>query len=166
MILNKLGKCPNKIFARKTAPVIGGANKEFFEENHLMGKGKGEIFSLLYDGEPVAAIQICRLKDNDYDISRFCCKKNHSVIGGFSKLLKLVEQTLKMDSLKTFIDLRYGKGGYLEDLGFKRGNPSLSFHWTNGERRFHRLKFRGATGYDKGLARIWDCGQLPFTKEY
>lgn len=57
----------------------------------------------------------------------------------------------------TFIDQRYGK--YLKDLGFIE-QP------TNGKKCFHRLHFKGNSGYKEGLAKIWDCGQTPWMLPY
>lgn len=164
IVSNKLKINSNIIYARKCK--ITTVNKQFFVDNHLMGKGYGHIFALENQDETVAAIQIRRLKNKDYEISRFCSSLNTNVVGGFSKLVKHVERTLDMDSLKTFIDLRYGTGYYLESLGFTRGKSHLSFKWTNGSDSIHRLKFRGNSGYEKGFFKIWDCGQLPFRKSY
>ena len=165
MIINQLGKIPNKIYARK-CQLASGNFASFIHENHLMGRGRGQCFALKYSGEIVSVLQIKRLKSQDYEISRFCSKINTNVIGGFSRLLRYAERCLDMKSIKTFIDLRYGSGSYLNDFDFKSKNTNISFKWTNGEDVFHRLKFRGKSGYDKGLVRIWDCGQLPFIKQY
>ena len=64
----------------------------------------------------------------------------------------------------TFIDKRYGLGGYLKDMGFKHMNESLSFKWTDFNETFHRMNFKGNTGYDHGLFKIWDCGQAKWEK--
>lgn len=164
MILNALGRS-KRVYARKCSIVEGKHNK-CIAANHLMGKGRGNCYSLEYDGELVATLQLKRIKDKNYEISRFCCAKGINVVGGFSKLLKYIERNVDMDSLKTFIDLRYGTGHYLEDFGFKKGKAYASFKWTDGNNTFHRLLFKGLSGYDYGLLKIWDCGQLPFLKIY
>ena len=163
IIWNKLGKS-KRVFGRKCS--ISSCSKDFFANNHLMGKGYGTIYSLEHENQTVAAIQIRRIRNKNYEISRFCTSLNTNVLGGFSKLLKHVESTLDMESLKTFIDLRYGMGNYLEDMGFIRRKSYLSFRWTNGLDSIHRLKYRGVSGYALGFARLWDCGQLPFIKTY
>lgn len=164
IILNKLNKS-NKIFARK-CKVIELDNNEFLIKNHLMGRGYGRIFALSYNNTIVSVMQVRRLTGDDYEISRFCHLASTNVIGGFSKLLKHVEKTIKMNSLKTFIDLRYGQGSYLTDYGFKHKHTYNSFYWTNGKDVFHRLKFRGNSGYENRLYKIWDCGQSAFIKYY
>lgn len=164
IIKNKLGHNNKVIYARKCE--LGTAKKEFFATNHLMGSGAGKIWALLYEGEPVAGMQIKHLGENNYEISRFCTALNTTVVGGFSRLLKFVERSLKMRSLKTFIDLRYGQGEYLGGFGFVGGKPHLSFRWTKGIESHHRMKFPGNSGYDNGYSKIWDCGQLPLLKSY
>jgi very-short-patch-repair endonuclease len=163
IILNKLNRS-NKIFARKCFLSILN-NKEsdlFFETNHLMGKGKGKTYCLKYKDETVAAIRVKRLKNKEYEISRFCNILNTSVTGGFSKLLKAAINELKPESIITFIDLRYGKGEYLEKIGFKYIHTYPSFRWTDGKESWHRLKFPGNSGYKHNLFKIWDCGQAKY----
>lgn len=167
IINNAIGRSTN-VYARKTSfeKVSKEDAKNFLEENHLMGKGQGEPYALIDNGEIMAIMQVRRIKDNHYDISRFCNRLDFSVIGGFSKLLKNVERQLDMDSLTNFTDLRYGMGSHLLDLGFEFVSSNLSFRWTNGKQTFHRMKFPGKEGYEQGLLRIWDCGQAKFLKTY
>lgn len=164
IIKNKLG-LSNKIFARKCKIVdlqINEVNK-FFIDNHLMGKGKGRAFGLLYDGELVAAIQVVK-KGTGLDVSRFATKLNTSVVGGLSKLLKQVERVLKPEFIQSFVDLRYGTGISLETLGYTRKSEYLSFKWTDFKTTYHRMMFKGNTGYEKGFYKIWDCGQAKYVK--
>lgn len=161
IILNKLGKS-RKLYARKCN--ITTTDKSFFENNHLMGKGSGTIFALEHNGSIVAAMQVRKVKDKNYEISRFCPALHTQVIGGFSRLVKEAERNLDMDSLITFVDLRYGNGDYLNGLGFNKVSEHLSFRWTNGKESIHRMKFPGNSGYDKGFFKIWDCGQAKWVK--
>jgi hypothetical protein len=124
-----------------------------------MGKGRGATYILTFKDEIVAALRLKRVKNNDYEISRFCNKKFNSVVGSFSKLLKAAQQDKKPDSIMTFIDRRYGKGSYLKNLGFDYVHTYPSFRWTDGFITFHRLKFPGNSGYDNNLFKIYDCGQ-------
>lgn len=167
IILNALNRS-NKIFARKTkvVKVSKSLASSFLQKNHLMGNGKGECFGLEHNGELVSLIRINRTSEGCYDVSRFCHKLNTNVIGGFSKLLKFVEKEIKMNTLSTFIDRRYGKGFYLHEFGFQPTSLYKSFRWTNGEESFHRLKFSNQSGYESGLVKIWDCGQHKFIKKY
>jgi len=170
IILNKLNKIHNKIGARqcKCEIVDKVVGQKFMKDNHLMGIGKGTYFALIYNDEPISIMCVKRTKNKDYEISRFCHKFNHSIQGGFSKLFHFVTASLNvenienvenMSTLTTFIDLRYGDGNYLERLGFQKVSCHPSFRWTNGKSTFHRANFLSNSGYDKGLVKIWDCGQ-------
>lgn len=165
IILNKLNKS-KRVFARK-CKIIELETKIanlFFENNHLMGKGKGRTFALLYKNEVITCIRVIK-KNNGLDISRFASKIGYSNIGGFSKLIKNIENNTDYNSIQTFIDLRYGQGDYLEGLGFKSDKKDyLSFYWTDFKSRFNRMSFKGNSGYNNGLVKIWDCGQRKFIK--
>lgn len=142
------------------------AANNFFEENHLMGKGAGRTFALSYNNIFSSALRVKRVSGDNYEISRFCNSLGCSITGGFSKLLKHTERNIKMKTLKTFIDRRYGSGDYLSSMGFSYKSCYPSFAWTDGEQRFHRMKFSGNSGYELGLSKIWDCGQAKWIKEY
>ncbi|KKL64494.1 hypothetical protein LCGC14_2164410 [marine sediment metagenome] len=140
--------------------------RHFCRDNHLMGNGKGNYFVLKYEDNIVCVICIKRVKDKDYEISRFCSLINYSINGAFSRLMKFAQQELSMNSLTTFIDLRYGSGSYLTNFGFQQISCYPSFRWTNNHQTFHRLKFPSNSGYNKGFAKIWDCGQAKWVKTF
>lgn len=166
IILNKIGKS-NRIFARKCE--IKELSKEeanqFFEQNHLMGKGRGKSFGLYYDNNLVTAIRVFKL-DTGLDVSRFCHKLQTNVVGAFSKLIKHVEKTLNPTFIQTFIDLRYGSGEYLNGLGFEKKTEYLSFSWIKNSIKLHRMNFPSNSGYNSGFVKLWDCGQAKYIKEY
>lgn len=163
IIKNKLN-LNERIFARKCT--ISKCGVFFFEQNHLMGSGSGRIYSLEYRGRTVAAIQVKwkSKKDGILEISRFCTKNGTSVVGGYSKLISHVEKAEKPKKIITFVDLRYGDGSYLERLGFQKTSEHLSFSWTDFKNTYHRMRYPGNSGYEKGLFKIWDCGQRLYEK--
>lgn len=163
-ILNNAMNKSTKIFARKCEVIKPSKQdgKEFFKANHLMGKGGGNTYTLKYDNEIVSAMIIKRLKNKDYEISRFCHKLGYQVVGGFSRLITHFLQDNDVDLLTTFIDQRYGSGDYLKDLDFEFIGCEKSFRWTNSIECVHRLKFPGNSGYEKGFYKIWDCGQARY----
>lgn len=160
IVLNRLNNS-EKIFARKCKldKIDDKASDAYFETNHLMGKGRGSTYVLTFNNDVVAALRLKRNKNNDYEISRFCNIKFHTVTGAFGRLLNFAIRDKNPDSIMTFIDKRYGKGNYLKDLGFEYVHVYPSFKWTDGFETFHRLKFPGNSGYDQGLFKIYDCGQ-------
>ena len=164
IVLNKLNKC-ERIFGRK-CEIINLDHKtsdSFFENNHLMGKGRGDTYALTFYNKIVSALRLKRAKNNIYEISRFCSLSGYSVVGAFSKLLKKSIKDKNPDEIFTFIDRRYGKGEYLNSLGFQYVHTYPSFRWTDGFQTFHRLKFPGNSGYEKDLFKIYDCGQAKYS---
>src|SRR5690606_27237683 len=139
-------------------------SKDFLIKNHLMGNGKGKCFGLIHNSELVCLIQIINKKDF-IDVSRFSSALGVSVQGGLSKLLKHISNLYKKD-IVSFVDMRYGDGHSLEKIGFKKISCYESFYWTDFVNTFHRLNFKGNSGYDFGLRKIWDCGQSKYLKEY
>lgn len=158
IIRNKLGT-NNRIYARKCEIVnlTKQDAKEFLRKNHLMGNGGGDSLGLIHNGEIVSCLQL-RNKGELKEISRYCNVLNTSVVGGFTRLIK------NEPKLFTFIDLRYGSGSYLEEMGFEKMKFYPSFRWTDGTETFHRMKFPNNTGYENKLYKIWDCGQLRYQR--
>lgn len=167
ILLNKLNLTPNRLFARKCTikEIPRKEARQFFTENHLMGPGQGDTIGLYYKDKIVMAAQFKNLGQGKWDLSRICPALNTSVIGGYSKILKRFEER-KPSYLRNFTDLRYGSGEYLTDFGFTKSTCYLSFKWTNGNECFSRMKFPGNSGYEKGLFKIWDCGQQKWEKFY
>jgi very-short-patch-repair endonuclease len=164
IIGNKL-RLSSRLFARKLtiSPISKDEGNQFLSENHLMGQGKGSCFALM-DGRIIyAVLRMCKIKEG-HEISRFACKSGYSIIGGFSRLLSFFTGVYGSNRIVTFIDLRYGSGEYLTSLGFIKGKFFPSFKWTDGTSTYHRMKFRGNSGRNSGLYKIWDCGQLKYTK--
>lgn len=167
IVANAVG-LSKKLHARKLC--VKEANfkdvKNFIRENHLMGvtNNAGHNFVLCdKNGKIYSVLQIKKICCGEYDISRFCSLCEYSVVGGFSKLLKAFIKTYGPKSVQTFIDARYGTGSYLPQLGFKLSSCTKSFKWTNGYDSYHRLTYRGNSGYRYGFYKIWDCGQIKYT---
>ncbi len=164
MILEELG-LNDRIAAAECEEiqVNKAVGDKFLQDNSLEGVGEGEYLALKLNGEIVSLIQIWQSPDC-WEISRFANKLGKSVVGGFSRLLSFFTVGFAPEKIVTFIDLRYGSGEYLTSFGFIKGKSYPSFKWTDGRNTFHRMKFPSNTGHDSGLYKIWDCGQLKFTK--
>ena len=158
IIDNKLGKSI-RVYARNTT--VDEAPVEFFQNNHLMGRGMGRRYGLYHNGKVVAGIRVRWITRNKkfMDISRFCTAPGYSVVGGFSKLIKHVINKESPNSIRTYVDRRYGDGKYLKSLGWKRLSENTSFAWTDLRSTFHRMRYPKESGYEEGLVKIWDCGQ-------
>jgi very-short-patch-repair endonuclease len=166
IITHALGLTSKKVFGRHCSLVEVPTREsvEFFEANHLMGKGSGRTLGLTVGGELVSAVRV-RNKGLGVEISRFSSKIGVSVVGGQSKLLKAVEREFRPEFIENFVDLRYGMGNQLDGLGFKLVSEGASFYWTDCVGRFHRMAFPGNSGSDKRYLKLHDYGQANYTKK-
>ena len=162
IVQHYLGKS-KRVFARKTEIRIvpKSEGRRFLDNNHLMGAGGGKMYGLYLDSDLMTVLQIRRMKGG-VKIERFCHRIGYTVVGGYSKLLKCCVDDLKPNKVVNFVDQRYGTGTHLKKYGFELLNTSLSFAWTDGKACWHRLNFPGNSGYEKGLRKIWDCGQSKY----
>lgn len=147
----------------------------FFEDNHLMGvHPKATAFGLFCKGELVSCMSVRRTKNRGLDIARFCNKIETSVLGGFSRLLKYVEQQYEPNYIQSFCDLRYTIGKSYISLGFKLEGVSLGWSWTDTSNTYNRLQCKAnmdnrclsQAQYAAELKwyQIYDAGQAKYIK--
>jgi len=185
ILLNKMGKSPNKVFARKCTikEVDNKIAKQFLFDNHLQGEINGTHIGLFYKDQLVSLITMGKSRFNksyDYEILRFCNKLNYSITGGLSKLLKHFKKDYSPSSIITYADARYGEGKGYENCGFKYKeltNPNYFYLKNNG--RENRMKYQKHKLKDllesfdstltewqnmqlNGFDRIWDCGNYKY----
>lgn len=194
IIENKLGLTEFKVAARDCTlkELKSSEVKEFLDYNHLKGSINSlHNIGLFYKDELISLMTFSNLrrvlgsqtKEGEFELIRFCNKKNYRVLGGASKLLKYFEETYKPKNIISYADLRFSKGELYERLGFKlisQSSPNY-FYVKNGSKRFHRYLFRKSElikqGFDlnksereimeeRGFYRIYDCGALKFEKTY
>ena len=189
VIANKLGKS-NKIYARKCKVVELKDCKEFLETNHLQGNCPSSTkLGLTYNDELVSVMTFGKPRfsnNHEYELIRFCNKLNTSVVGGASKLLKYFETKYKPKSLVSYANLQWSDGGLYNQLGFSVNKVSKpNYWWTKGsstaltryqcqKKRLMKLlgdKFNPdlsekANMENNGYSRLFDCGNIIFTKEY
>ena len=175
-----------RIFARKCSirDVTSKEANKFFENNHIQGKCNSSINkALIFDDKIVSIASFSKSrfsKSYDYELIRFATKLNTIVVGGFSKLLKSFD---KKGVLVSYADRRYSVGNVYEENGFKLSHITRpGYYYTKGGIRFNRQSFqkhklknklevfdKNLTEYENMIknnySRIWDCGQLVFTKE-
>lgn len=186
-ILNKLKKSKVKIGARKTniKEVNYLESKKFLDENHLQGDVKSSIRIGLYsNNELISIITFSKLRlplnrklNNNtgvYELTRFCNKINHNVIGGASKLLNYFINKYNPIEIQTYSDNLISEGDLYRKLGFNYIHESEPGYWyvVNGIRE-HRFNWRKQKlvkmGYDKekteneimlelGFWRIYNAG--------
>lgn len=176
MILNYFGMSKKynarECFIQKLTREEG---QSFLEENHLMGTGPNAIcYGLFYERELVAAISV-RRKSEGLEISRFCTKCGYLVRGGFSKMLKYVEQLHSPSFIESFCDLRYSSGNSYLQCNFKEVSTTIGFQWTDFQKTFNRAQCRAnmddrrlsQAEYAKELGwyKIYDAGQVKYRKD-
>lgn len=184
MILSRLGKTEHCIGARTLVldqNVSPSEAKTFFEENHLSGHVKAKTYMALRDKEGQIAQAISlrepfhRKWKDSMEIARFATRKNTQVSGGFSRLLKAVEASVKAEgkkSILSYADLMHGTGSVYERAGFENlGMTALNFWWTDGTCLLNRFAVRAGNGKtekqaakEAGLFRVYGCGNRTFLK--
>lgn len=183
-ILNKI-KTISKIMARKTIikEISYPISRKFLDQNHLQGDCKSsKRIGLFFNKELVSLMTFSKLrlpvggenKENIYELTRFCNKKELTVIGGASKLLNYFIKAYNPIEIQTYSDNLISNGDLYEKLGFKYSHTSNIGYWyvINGVRS-HRFNWRKhklvEMGYDKnkteeeimlelGYYRIYNAG--------
>lgn len=187
IIKNKLHKTDYRIYARecKIEYVSIKDSLRFLNENHIQGGSKSSIkIGLYYRNELVSLMCFSKPRGvniNDvYELSRFCNKIDHNVIGSSSKLLKYFITKNKPLKIISYSDKSIFDGGLYRNLGFcKEVESKVNYKWVIGKKRCHKSKFRKSNlikmGYDMnksesrimyediGAFKIWDCGLVKWT---
>lgn len=191
MIINKLGKTPNRIFARKCKIKEITNNtiiRDFLNKNHIQGFVGSKIkIGLYYNDELVSIMTFGNLRkslgqkseEGSYELLRFCNKLSTSVIGGSSKLFSFFTKNYNSTEVISYSDLSRSKGNMYQKLGFELShNSSPNYYYVIDGVRKHRFNFRKdkliKEGFDankteiqimneRGYYRIFDCGMQKWT---
>jgi hypothetical protein len=100
----------------------------FINQNHLLGYLNAYYkYALFFDNEIIAIAtfskgrKMNRLEANkrSFELISFCCKKNISVTGGLSKLLKAFITDLQPGDIMTYVDKDWSEGKAYLKIGFK-----------------------------------------------
>ena len=165
-----------KIYARKT--VIKEVNQKeatlFLNNNHIMGNSSSRHVGLFYENQLVCLFSYKIYKDK-LDVTRFCSLINHTIVGGFSRLLKYVEKLHPNLPVHYWVDLRYGTGNFLLSLGFEKDHDELSWKWTDFKHTHNRRQCRANMderrlterehANELKLYKIYDAGQRLYVKK-
>lgn len=153
----------HRIYARKCEPrvITVSQRKEFLNKNHIQGDlGSYINLGLFYGDELVAVLTFCKLRKNlgqrssdeaGVELARYATKLNHSVIGGFSKLLKYFKNSELSDNLDfilTYADRDNSVGNLYEKNNFVLthiSKPSYFYVEKSTYKRHNRFSFRKNT---------------------
>jgi hypothetical protein len=180
IIKSKLGLC-QKIYARKCKirEIDTNLKNSFLNKNHIQGQDRSKVkFGLFYGEILVSVMTFCKSRFNknfEWELSRFSCLKDYTIVGGFSKLLKYFTDKYGRE-IVSYADRRISNGNVYKQNGFEliRVNKSSYFYVDkNYIERHNRMKFQkknigayNCTEYEKaremGFDKIWDCGSLCF----
>jgi hypothetical protein len=180
IIKSKLG-LTQKIYARKCKirEIDINLKNTFLNENHIQGEDKSKIkLGLFYNNTLIAVMTFCNSRFNKnfkWELSRFSCLKNITVVGGFSKLLKFFMKNYE-GGIVSYADRRISNGNVYIKNKFELiriNKPSYFYVDKNYLQRYNRMKFQkknigayNCTEYEKaremGFEKIWDCGSLCF----
>jgi hypothetical protein len=186
MILNKLGKTLNKIYARKCQiKIIDGSFtvRDFLDKNHIQGfVGSNIKLGLFHQNELVSIMTFGTLRralgqkkiEGSYELIRFCNKLNTTVVGGASKLFKYFLDKFQPKEVISYSDYSRSTGEMYQKLGFKlKHNSKPNYYYIIDGVRKHRFGFKKdklvKQGFDhkkteikimneRGYYRIFDCG--------
>ena len=191
MILNKLGKTTNKIFARKTEIKEISNNKlirDFLNKNHIQGfVGSKVKIGLFYHNELVSLITFGSRRvsmgkkstnEGEFELLRFCNKLNTNVIGGASKLFNHFIKNYNPSEITTYADRSFSNGNLYKQLGFEfAGKTQPNYYYIIDGIRQHRFNYRKDVlvkkvhnsiktehkiMLEKNIYRIYDSGNLKF----
>jgi len=193
ILLSKLGIYQTRIGASKCK--VGSVPKkiarEFLLENHLQGPVnsliclglyyKGDLVSLMTFGKKRRSLGNTNDSADDYELYRYCTKKNWQVIGGTDRLMSHFIKEFNPSRIISFSSNDISMGKLYENLGFQKSGYNISYWYIDKKmNRYHRYKYRKSElikmGYDPkktefeitlgeiGLYRIYDSGQTKWTK--
>lgn len=189
IILNKIGNCIYRIYARKCEirEVDSKSTKDFLNKNHLQGYCPAKYrVGLYYDNELVSLMTFGKLRkplnskgsNLELEMLRYCVKTNITIVGGASKLFNYAKHNIDFTEIVSYADLSYFDGSFYESLGFKSlGKSGPSYYYIVDNIKIHRFNFRKdklvKLGYDsnktereimseRGINRLWTSGNLKF----
>jgi len=191
MILNKLDKIENKIYATKCEIkeiVDNSLVKNFLDKNDTHGFIDSKIkIGLFYNNELISLIIFGNHRDEmnkkeinegEYELLRFCNKLDTNVMGGELKLFEYFIKNYNPNKIIAYTDRSFSQGKLYEILGFNFINKTEPnyYYVINGIRK-NKLNYRKDTlikeGFDpnkteheimldRKIYRIYDSGNLKY----
>ncbi len=141
MINHRLKMTNNVIYARK-CHIQHTCPASFYEFNHIQGNrfAKHHI-ALIYGDEIVASMSFVKHTKYDYEIVRYCCKLDTSVVGGFSKCLKEFINRYNPQTIISFSDKRFSVGNVYQENGLKKiGSSAPNYKYCKNQLILSRNK--------------------------
>jgi len=169
-----LGKFDKRIYARKCEikKINSKEANKFINENHIQGSGRANLhYGLYYDNELVSVMTFLKgdlsKKILGWELNRFCCKLNYSVVGGASRLFSAFIKEIDPDAVTSFADRRWCEiEPVYKKLGFQFISNTIPNYWyfnSKELKRLHRFSYRSKNNISEAdqtreLLQIYDCG--------
>jgi hypothetical protein len=182
-IKNWIGLSEHKIYARKCYVKEVTDNKvikDFLNQNHIQG-WVNSVFKLgLYYGDELVSLMVFdqyegrkKMEESGWNLSRFCNKTNHSIVGGASKLLNYFIKLKKPTRMVSYADRTWTDGNMYYKLGFTMVDQTRpDYKYIVENKRVHKSRFRKSNlntelterqyMKEQGIHRIYDCGKVKF----
>lgn len=184
-----IGAPVRRIFARKcsVAEISSSIANNFYSCNHIQGPSTALVrYGIYYKDELVGVGSlgnVTRKHTSDkatLEFKRFCTLQNTSIIGGISKIFKVMVNyalTHEFKEIKSYCDMRYANifNPVYEVLGFTLASyTKYTPHYFKGQKRYRNMSLRktvtekqtGLTEWElrksQGYDRIWDCGHRTY----
>jgi hypothetical protein len=185
IISNLLNTTPSRVFARKCEirHVTPSDKDVFLADNHLQGPDKSSVKLGLYHTEELVSLMTFRKssrfdKHVEWELMRFCNKRNTVVMGGAARLFKRFIQENSPKSIVSYSDRRYFTGEIYQTLNFtfiQWSPPGYHYIIEKYKDLKNRMSFQkhklekilpsfdpSLTEWENmknnGYDRIWDCG--------
>ena len=177
-----------KIYARKCIikELKSQETKEFLDYNHIQGYISSKVnLGLYFEDELVSVMTFSKPRFNknyEYELIRFCSKRNTSVIGGASKLWKYFVTKYNPKSVISYANRRFSNGEIYSKLGFEligKTEPNYFYFKMSTTQLYSRVKFQKhklsklldnfnpelsetENMFNNNYRRIFDCGNLKY----
>jgi hypothetical protein len=164
--------------------------RDFLDQNHIQGYTSSSLRLGLYYGDKLVSLMTFdhfsgrkSMKEDEWNLSRFCNVLDTTIPGAASKLLSHFEKEYNPKLLLSFSDRSWSLGTLYYKLGFRLDSiTGPNFSYLLDGRRQNKQKFTKQKlvkmGYSRDLSehqivseefgalRIWDLGQMKFVKTY
>lgn len=174
-----------RIFSRKCniREVDISEKNSFLNENHIQGEDRSTIkIGLYYTNELISLMTFRKTsrfdKKVEWELSRFCSKKDTSVIGGASRMFNYFIKNYSPQSIVSYSDRRFFSGEIYTILGFNfvhNTTPNYFYITSDYKGVKNRMSFQKhllkkilpifdieksewENMKNNNFDRIWDCG--------
>ena len=172
-----------RIYARKCviSEVDSKTSRAFLDQNHIQGHVNSKYKIGLYFEDKLVTLATFGIRNKKMELLRYVNILNHTVVGGFSRLLKHFIKTYSVESIFSYADLDWSmpRDNVYETNGFEFvGNTDPGYFWVvDGIREYrqkymkHKLIQEGFDSskteteimHDRGYNKIYNSGNAKYS---